>query len=76
MSFRTGDVEYIMKQKDHKCRSIKSVIFTLLEFSCLTRNTMRDADLSYQNACLAHMQMMQKSKINLTHFIVNMRRWC
>ena len=45
MSIRTGKVEYIMKQKDHKCRH-KSVTFTCeppLEFSCLTRNTIRDA---------------------------------
>ena len=42
---RTGNVEYIMTQKDQKCRYQKCDVYlsTTLEFSCLTRNTIRDA---------------------------------
>ena len=46
MSIMTGNVDYIVTQKDNIYVGIKSVIFTSrppLEFSCLTRNTKRDA---------------------------------
>ena len=46
MSIRMGNVEYIMAQKDHKCRYQKydfHLSTTPLELSCLTRNAMRDA---------------------------------
>ena len=45
MSIRTGNVEYIMTKIDHKIRYQKCDfhLSTPLEFSCLTRNTIRDA---------------------------------
>ena len=44
MSIRTVIVEYIMTKKDHKCRYQKCDfhLSTPLEFSCLTRNTIRN----------------------------------
>ena len=45
MSIRMGKIEYIMTQRDHKCQFYKCYfhLSTLSEFSCLTRNTIRDA---------------------------------
>ena len=45
MSIRTVNVEYIMTQKDHKCQYQKCDFHLLtpsLEFSCLTRNKIRN----------------------------------
>ena len=43
MAIRTGNVEYIMTQKDHKCRYQKCAFHLStpppLEFGCLTCNT-------------------------------------
>ena len=47
LSITTGNVEYIMTQKIHKCRYQKCDFHLStpppFEFSCLTRNTIRDA---------------------------------
>ena len=87
MSIRPSKVEYIMTQKDHKCRYQKCDFHLSiplgfsLEFSCLTHyNNTRCkeyfADLIWQNACLEHMQKMQKLITNFKWFIVNKSRWC
>ena len=46
MSMRTGNVKYIMTQKDRKCRYEKHDFpfsIPILNLSFLTRNTIRDA---------------------------------